>query len=405
MGLNIKKLTLFISAFAIFANVFCADDISAIARKNNDFALKSYKALSAEIEGKNFVYSPLMLTHINAALYASAEGASSDEIQKLTKFSENKEEHAKDFQAFEAHLRKTVFDSNLGVFCQNILWVDDEVDVEPAFRGQLKSSFNLPCVVVDFSKPSAAAKHIAATVNKASKIPLKRVIDEAQISKNATFLAHSLASFDLAWSYPFGKNKIEEGEFFVKEGAKPITIEMMHSYSKDFNFLETGTFKAYKLPYKGEKISMLLILPNEDSSVRAVLSDLKVSNITQMMAILRDPKGQTSAVTMPRIKIDTPPQSFVNAYKKMGVKGLFEGTADLASLGSNAKGKPLQNIVSKVSFVAEEKATKAPDVKTRIGMFGLPMRNGIFNRPFCFFVMDDATNAIFLIGQVYEPSK
>merc|ERR1712112_412221 len=106
----------------------------------------------------------------------------------------------------------------------------------------------------------------------------------------------------------------------------------MMKIKEDFDFAELDSFqsKMVELPYKGDRIVMQIVLPNEKTGLAVLESKMSEGDISKMF---EEKKRNTKLlVKMPKFKISQEAELSEN-LKNMGMSDMFEaGTADFSSI-------------------------------------------------------------------------
>jgi serine protease inhibitor len=69
--------------------------------------------------------------------------------------------------------------------------------------------------------------------------------------------------FKGAWEWEFDPNETHQGDFHVTS-SQTVKTPMMSMRDARLNYAITDSFQILELPYKGDKASMLLVLPRTD---------------------------------------------------------------------------------------------------------------------------------------------
>ena len=397
-----RKLTAAISLISAFAASFAQQD--AGARKNNDLGFRLYRAFSAKTSSSNFVFSPYSVYMTYAALYAAADGDTAAGIRAFMDFPASADAHGENSSAFYGRFKKNSGSGAAEMVAQNIFWVEDDIELEPDFRGRLKSKFDLPCISVDFERPKRALGIMNSTVAAASKNSVKNSVPPSCVTGRTVFIVQNACFFDGAFSLDFGRANTSK-EPFAAPGGRRESVPMMHSESVEYNYVETDSFKAFKLPYKGDTMSLLILLPGKGVSPSEALLSLDAGKLAKMMKLLGSKECPVSSLSLPRFRLDCPPLSIGPVLKDLGLSAAFSLNADFGRISSILKGRPIDAYLHKAAFVVEEKSQNAPNVKAKSGMFGIPLRHSVVDRPFAFMLLDGATSAVYFMGHVVDPAK
>ncbi|HEY0017083.1 MAG TPA: serpin family protein [Longimicrobium sp.] len=206
------------------------------------------------------------------------------------------------------------------------------------------------------------------------------------------------------WKEEFSAAATRPGTFHAPSG--PVERPMM-SRTGRCGYLRGGGFQAVRLPYRGDRIAMYVLLPDHQQGLTGLREMLAVEAWRGWMAEFRT---QEVRVAMPRYRLNGM-SSLKEPLAVMGMKRAFAaGRAELdAMLPAKyvaAEEPYVSAVLQKVFIEVNEEGTEAAavtlvEVKTRGG----PPRTREFtvDRPFIFAIRDDTTGALLFIGQVNDP--
>jgi len=164
-----------------------------------------------------------------------------------------------------------------------------------------------------------------------------------------------------------------------------------------------------KMQFRGEGLSMTIVLPNSIKGLSKMLRLLTASDISREMMFLRNVNVR---VTIPRFKYSFKSQ-LVPVLRELGITDLFETSASLPLI---AQGKGLENklsvnnILQKAGIEVNEQGTTAyaATAVTLVNKFGVDEEQPeefTANKPFLFFIEDDNTKQVLFSGTVNDPTK
>jgi serine protease inhibitor len=206
------------------------------------------------------------------------------------------------------------------------------------------------------------------------------------------------------WEEEFSAADTRPGTFHAPSG--PVQRPMM-SRTGDCGYLRGGGFQAVRLPYRGDRIAMYVLLPDRGQGLTTLREMLSADVWRGWMA---DFRTQEVRVAMPRYRL-----SGLSLLKEplaaMGMERAFAaGRAELDAMlpaAYVATEEPyVSAVLQKVFVEVNEEGTEAAAVtlvefKTR--GFAPRIRDFIVDRPFIFAIRDDTTGALLFIGQVNDP--
>jgi len=167
-----------------------------------------------------------------------------------------------------------------------------------------------------------------------------------------------------------------------------------------FYYNETNDLQILKLPYKGNDLSMIIILPKENN-VSIAESALSAVNLANWNSSLREIEIE---VNIPKFKFET---SFTlnDVLGEMGMVDAFlPGIADFSVMdGTNSL--CISSVLHKAFVEVNEEGTEAAAATSII--MTASASNNRFNadHPFVFLIQHEETGAILFMGKVTNPAK
>ena len=146
------------------------------------------------------------------------------------------------------------------------------------------------------------------------------------------------------WDLEF--NDAFEDDFKVSE-EKSVKVQMMtNPLETEYGYLKLDEYKAQavEIPYKGDRISMIVILPDPESSLEELEKSVEekgLSNIldTNKNNYLKSFGRREVDLTLPKFKIETS-LDLVTALRDMGMTNMFDSAkADFSKMGHPDAGK------------------------------------------------------------------
>uniref|UniRef100_A0A383VPC5 Serpin domain-containing protein n=1 Tax=Tetradesmus obliquus TaxID=3088 RepID=A0A383VPC5_TETOB len=230
--------------------------------------------------------------------------------------------------------------------------------------------------------------------------------------------------FRAAWQFGFDPGATMDQDFTTYVNGTPQVVQVRMMYRKfQTSDLVTGDevlygllpgwFRAVKLPYKDSSIVAYAVLPDaarySNASIDAAAADVSPRLLfnTSLWRPLWRFRGKLE-VQLPRFKITTNQIQLKQALRALNITAAFSATAaDFNRL--SAQPTFITDVVQSVAVNVDERGTEAAAVTA--GMMTvteyIPERVTplVFNRPFLFWIVDDATQTVLFQGTVKDPSK
>jgi serpin B len=377
------------------------DGASALAGRiadNNDFAFKLYGELKGS--AKNLIVSPHSIATCFGMVYAGARGNTEKEIADVLCF----EYPPAGFHSVLKRLNDELTSRpDVDLRIANGCWGSDGLHYEPAYLDTLSSCYDAEFDALDFAgDPEAARETINQWVEEQTEGFIKELFPAGSINA-ATYLVLANTIYFLAdWLHQFNPELTDDGTFTRLDGSH-VTAGYMHSERK-MPFFDGEDYLAMAMPYKGEQVSMVLILPDE-GKYQAFEDAFTVAEFNSIVEHL---SGQTL------ISFSIPKFDFYSDFalktilQNMGVLDAFApGPADFSGMDGTEDGVPwVDDVVHKAYISVGELGTVACAGTGAVMPGSIPGSCPSFlaTRPFIFVIRDNPTGTILFLGRVLDPS-
>jgi serine protease inhibitor len=190
--------------------------------------------------------------------------------------------------------------------------------------------------------------------------------------------------------------------FRISPGSE-INVKMMKRTGKDakFNYAETDEVQVLEMLYKGENISMVVLLPKNDS-IEQLEGSLTAEKLAEWKGMLRE---QRVDVYMPKFKF-TQEYSLSKTLREMGMPLAFTWPgADFSGM-DGTENLYIAKVLHKAYVDVNEEGTEAAAATAVIMALGA-MQTRVFmaDHPFIFLIQERTTGSILFMGRVVDPSQ
>ncbi|XP_070134049.1 serine protease inhibitor 42Dd-like [Drosophila bipectinata] len=370
-----------------FVFLFLATSVSA--RFTDDV----YQILAKEDADKNIISSPLSLEIVMAMVYMGAKGNTAKEMQTVLKLPEDRKEVAKKYRDFftNLHNRERVAILELA----NRIYVNDNKKLLPEFNKIVADSFKAEAVPISVLNPKSAAATINSWVSENTRKKITEIINPGDIDMYLIAVLINAIYFKGEWKYAFNKTYTKKKIF--RTSNQELQVDMMSLKGKfKANAFADLDAKVLELPYRNSSLSMQIFLPNSISG----LSKLE----SQIGGFDRALREQDVYVEIPKFKIEFEKQ-LVKVLQKLGIKSVFEETADLSGMVS--EGARVSKVLQKAFLEVNEEGAEASAATAGI-VKGLSLCVGCettmrftADHPFAFLIRDEKT--IYFQGHFVKP--
>lgn len=395
-------LTVALSALIIaYAFSFSKPDPPSIALKNNLFALELYKRISTNEKG-NICISPFSITTALAMTYAGADHHTAAEMAKTLHFDSNTATFHNAFGRYIMTLESNA-EGNINWSVANRLWVDKRYDLLHSYIDLIQTAYNSPLQPLNFLKqPEISRETINTWVAENTEMRIKDLLPAGAITAETKLVLTNAVFFKANWLNKFQKDKTKPDTFFRSDDNQ-VMAQFMNRRGA-LHYMQNNICQAVRIPYEGEKQSMIIVLPLQNIPVGVVEQKLDIMSLNDLYTS----PPQDVILSLPKFKM-TQGVNLVEYLKSMGMTSAFGDEADFSKM-SQAKDLQISDVIHKAFIETDEEGTEAAAATAVIMKSGRTSVSGeiapiVFkaNRPFMFFVLDDETRSILFMGRIENP--
>jgi len=378
-------------------------DQKAAVLGNTAFALDLYQQLRTE-KG-NLFYSPLSISEALAMTYAGARGETETQMAKALHFDLPQAQLHPAFNALDlalAQLGQGAAGKDGKGFRLNIsnaLWSQSGESLAAPFLDTLGQNYGAGVHVVDFIGAAESSRTmINEWVAKKTEDKIKNLLPQGSISSDTRLVLTNTVYFNAAWQTPFETSNTKLASFTRGDSSK-VEVQTMTGY-QEMPYGEGADYAAVALPYDGNELSMVMILPPQ-GGLDAFEASLTPARLTTLLDTMG---GRGVSITLPRFKVESS-FSLADQLSKLGMTAAFSDAADFT--GINPKGGlSIGSVVHKAFVDVDEAGTEAAAATAvTIGVTSAPEPAEIhLDHPYLFLIRDNKSGTILFLGRVEDPS-
>ncbi|XP_061256390.1 serpin B3-like [Bos javanicus] len=366
---------------------------------------------------ENIFYSPLSISSALAMTYLGAQENTASQMQKVLHFNEitekprgtatrnpvekpgNVHHH---FQKLLMELKKSTDAYDLSV--ANRLYGEKEFRFLQEYMDNVQKFYLASVESADFKNAAEESrKMINSWVESQTNGKIKDLFPKDSLDSSTVLVLVNAVYFKGQWNQKFKEEHTAEEKFWLnKDTSKPVRM-MKQTNSFKFVSLEDVQAKILEIPYKGEELSMMVLLPNEVDGLQELEDQLTAEKLIAWTSPQNMRKRQVD-LYLPRFKVEES-YDLVPTLQALGMVDAFhDGVADFSGM---TRGRDL--VVSKVfhkSFVevTEEGTEAAAATGVGVRVLSAPFRESFrCDHPFLFLIKHIKTNSILFCGRVSSP--
>jgi len=376
--------------------------IKDISDANNEFAFSLYKKLGDE--EKNIVFSPYSITSALAVTYAGAKGKTAGEMAEVLWFPEDQASFHSGYKAFTDSIQLTGVEKGTELKIANALWVQEDYKLRQDFLDLAESCYKAKAENVNFRLPEELEKtrqKINKWVEDITNYKIRDLIPQGVLQEMTRLVITNAIWFNGNWVKPFDIKSTSSSIFNVNS-SKSVTTDFMHKKS-DAGYYEDDEVQALELPYKGEKKSMVIILPKETDGWKLVG---RIITPDRLRIISRGIEVKEVEMAIPKFTYESQ-FNLKETLVLLGMKEAFSDYADFSGM-TEANDLKIDEVIHKAFIEVNESGTEAAAATAVIMVLKSALEEQsirfIANHPFIYFIIDKPSGGIIFMGRFVSPS-
>ena len=405
-----KLVNVFLMVLVMFfCNIAMADtdsDLKVVSQGINKFSFDLYKKLKDKDKGKgknkeeNIFYSPASISIALAMTYAGARGNTEKQMANVLNFTLPQNRLHPAYSKLIENLKSNK-DYELSI--ANALWLQKDYKYLQEFLNTMEKYYKGGFNEVDYkTNPEGARIKINNWVSKETKEKIKDILNPGDITSLTRLVLTNAIYFKGKWQTEFDKMATRDEDFYLINGQK-TKVKMMYQ-KNTFNYYKNDDLQLLEIPYKGDKVSMVIILPKvgKFKTVENMMDEKKLQEW------LKNAMKTEVKVYIPRFKF-TQGFNLSNVLSDMGMKDAFSpAAADFSGINGEKNDLYITSVIHKAFVEVNEEGTEAA-AATAIVMDtkALLIEELVFkaDHPFIFLIRDKKTGSILFMGRVMDPNK
>ena len=326
-----------------------SQDAKLVAVGNNCFALQLYEKLRDQ--PGNLFFSPYSISTALAMTYAGAKGRTQEQMAQtlcfptskdiVQKLAESREPLSPDgfARAFGEIVRDLNTRGGQGKYelrVANALWGQQDYEFLASFVQVGREPVRRP--------PGAGQFREGRRAGPADHQCLGREADQRQdqgphrpgrARRMTRLVLTNAVYFKGNWATQFKKDQTRDEPFTLLDGSK-VQVPMMNQKAT-FGYAETDGLQVLEMPYVGQELSMVILLPKDAAGLSALEKSLTAQNLSKWLTGIR---RQEVIVAVPKFKM-TQKFAMKAVLQSMGMTEAFSLTGGFLRHDRPARPVPL----------------------------------------------------------------
>ena len=406
--MNYLKLSIYLcTIFAI--NSASADDsnLKLLAESNLTFGINMYQQLKKP--NASVVFSPLGIYVALAMVNDGAEGETATQMNEVLRSARGLDIHQgiKNVNVLIKNMQK---DGQVDIATAMSIWPDRDYHFLDRYLLLLKDTYGAQTETVDYKKETTreqALIKINRWVEEKTKDRIKNLISKNMLDADTRMVLVNAIYFKGNWETMFDKAATRKLPFHKDDGSD-VPADFMNRTGV-FGYTEIEKAQMLEMPYKGGKITMVMVLPNSSSTIKQIED---MMSAVQLKGWILNMQYRKVEVVIPKFQLDY--GAVLNGpLESLGMKLAFDKKrADFSGMdGCNAQKCDHWLYVSKAvhkAFISVDEEGSEAAASTAVHMAELTSvgpSTPVFkaDHPFLFIIREKENGVVLFMGKFAAP--
>lgn len=319
----------------------------------------------------------------------------------------------------------------------NSLWGERSYPLNPAYLDTINKYYKTGggAFGVDFRTDFEATRaRINTWVEDQTNQRIKEMLPKGVVDRHTRLVLVNAIYFKGQWQNVFHEADTKEEDFHA--AAKAVArVPLMHAgmvaayaaFKGDGTLFDTPAeetddaakqypdakgFQMLELPYKGNELSMIVLLPRSSDGLAGLEKMLTATKVTEWVTKLHE---RTTDIFLPKFRMETHYDDLKSTLEAMGMPRAFSEDAEFDGMTLSRESKDklhISQVLHKAFVEVNEKGTEAAAATAVVMMeTGAPRPSTPFipvfraDKPFVFGIRDKSTGTILFIGRMMNPKE
>ncbi|OCT85070.1 hypothetical protein XELAEV_18023232mg [Xenopus laevis] len=380
-----------------------------LSQANAKFAIAFYKNLAdSKRDKENIFMSPLSISQAFTMAKLGACNNTLKQLMEVFHFDTVSERASDQIHYFFAKLNCRLFrkaNKSSELVSVNRLFGEKSLTFNETYQDISEIVYGAKLWPLNFrDKPELSREIINNWVSNKTEKRITDVIPKDAITPDTVLVLINAIYFKGLWKSKFNSENTKMDQFHPAENSNCLTATMYQEGTFRYGSFKDDGVQVLELPYKGDDITMVLVLPSQETPLTTVEQNLTLEKLGNWLQKSRELQ---LSVYLPRFRVEDS-FSVKEKLQEMGLVDLFDpNSAKLPGIIAGGRTDLYVSDAFHKAFleVNEEGSEAAASTAVILTGRSLNLNRIIFraNRPFLVFIREVAINAILFMGRVANP--
>jgi serpin B len=274
----------------------------------------------------------------------------------------------------------------------------------------MRDGFHAPFAPMDFRRaPDVARAAINDWVADQTMNRIRDIVPPGGVTRDTRLVLVNALYLKAPWQWPFSTSATHPGDFHFADGTVRQVPMMRHS--DRFGYAKENGATIVTLPYRGDALQFVIILPDPGASIDDLAQQLSAAALSRWAKLSGEP--QKVDLEMPKFRVDSGTLPLARALEALGMRQAFDLPHGSANFDGIAPRRPddylaISDVFHRTFVAVDETGTEAA-AATAVSMVGVlayhpekPIQVRV-DRPFLFAIQHRPSGVCLFLGQVTDP--
>lgn len=384
------------------------NEAKQVIQGNNQFALDLYQRYQSK-EG-NIFFSPYSISTAFAMSYEGARSTTADQIRQTLHFPTDRNTLQNGSLALYSQINQPNKPYQLST--ANALWAEKTYPFSQEYLNAAKEFYRGEIMNLDFVNNAETSRvFINDWVAKRTNDKILDLLPANSLDSLTRLVLTNAVYFKGDWVKQFDP-ELTRPDKFQLNSTETADIELMRATSEEatFNYAESEQMQIIELPYSGDDLSMLIMLPKNTDETNNLAALEKNFTIDQLANWKSNLQNKRVFLYLPKFKLETS-YDLAQDLIELGMPEAFSTEADFSGM-TGFKDLNISAVIHKAFVEVNEEGTEAAAataISQRAGSAYNPNAPVIptfrADHPFILLIQQKENGNILFMGRISNPSK
>ncbi|XP_076474265.1 antichymotrypsin-2-like isoform X3 [Bombus vancouverensis nearcticus] len=323
--------------------------LRSVLESANQFSSPFFQTVVKHNPG-NLITSPLSVGVVLAMAAYGARGNTKAQFRNVLHLPTSESLATSGYQSLIDNLNN-VKDNKLAV--ANKIFVAASLNLKPSYKNLTEVYFRSASQLVNFAQNKEAANIINSWVEQNTNNLIKELISAEMLDDMTRLVLVNAIYFKGQWKDKFDPKSTSDMPFHTSKSEVKNVSTMYRQGKYKYGELPDLNAKFVVIPYKGDELSMIIILPNEIDGLPDVEKKLQSTNLTN---ILSQGYKEEVELWLPKFKVESM-LKLNDVLKEMGLTDAFSN-ADFSEI-ADGENLYISDVIQKAYIEVNEEGSEA----------------------------------------------